>query len=327
MKHTKKLILTGCAGLLLAASTQAAVWQGTAGDGLWETAGNWDDGLAPNGTISINNGDTVTRGVDSAVDRTFVENGSTLLITGGIHGDNRSGSTIRNFVGNNSAGTVIQTGGAYSIGHSLVVGNGVSGDGTYNLSGGILTLYRGANSVIDTSFGRGSLDLGSSSATSGDFNITGGTLETRFGGIIGQNGTFHVAQSGLSVGFGVTNADEGWWIQKAGGVLRTGVDSGGATNIIVQDTQLGEGVLFDIGAILDPYDAGGTALNTWFTVMTESGDGSIVDNGLTLSSAAATAGWEHRIQGDTVQVRLVPEPSSTALLGLGGLALILRRRK
>ena len=41
--------------------------------------------------------------------------------------------------------------------------------------------------------------------------------------------------------------------------------------------------------------------------------------------------WEDRISGDTVQIGLapaaVPEPSSTALLGLGGLALMLRRRR
>ena len=30
---------------------------------------------------------------------------------------------------------------------------------------------------------------------------------------------------------------------------------------------------------------------------------------------------------DTISIALVPEPTTTALLGLGGLALILRRRK
>jgi len=31
--------------------------------------------------------------------------------------------------------------------------------------------------------------------------------------------------------------------------------------------------------------------------------------------------------GDTIQFTAVPEPSSTALLGLGGLALLMRRRR
>jgi len=39
--------------------------------------------------------------------------------------------------------------------------------------------------------------------------------------------------------------------------------------------------------------------------------------------------WTHTESGDTISVGLasVPEPSSTALLGLGGLALMLRRRR
>lgn len=40
--------------------------------------------------------------------------------------------------------------------------------------------------------------------------------------------------------------------------------------------------------------------------------------------------WTHDTTGDTIQVKLAipaPEPSSTALLGLGGLALMIRRRR
>lgn len=41
--------------------------------------------------------------------------------------------------------------------------------------------------------------------------------------------------------------------------------------------------------------------------------------------------WTHNLTGDTVNIALAssvaPEPSSTALLGLGGLALMLRRRR
>ena len=48
--------------------------------------------------------------------------------------------------------------------------------------------------------------------------------------------------------------------------------------------------------------------------------GTNLDSGPVLLWTAATG-------GETVSIELVPEPSSAALLGLGGLALILRRRK
>ena len=50
--------------------------------------------------------------------------------------------------------------------------------------------------------------------------------------------------------------------------------------------------------------------------------GSALDNGPLVV-------WESVVTGDSIQIGLaaVPEPSSTALLGLGGLALMLRRRR
>ncbi|MGB0992913.1 MAG: PEP-CTERM sorting domain-containing protein [Akkermansiaceae bacterium] len=47
----------------------------------------------------------------------------------------------------------------------------------------------------------------------------------------------------------------------------------------------------------------------------------------TLAITGNASGSRSAINGLTVQYTPVPEPSSTALLGLGGLALILRRRK
>jgi hypothetical protein len=52
--------------------------------------------------------------------------------------------------------------------------------------------------------------------------------------------------------------------------------------------------------------------------------------GLSALTTTPTTVWtitEAGGSGDTIQFALVPEPSTTALLGLGGLALILRRRK
>ena len=49
--------------------------------------------------------------------------------------------------------------------------------------------------------------------------------------------------------------------------------------------------------------------------------------GDTLRGNGGTTGWDQDFELKTNTVVAVPEPSSTALLGLGGLALILRRRK
>jgi hypothetical protein len=56
----------------------------------------------------------------------------------------------------------------------------------------------------------------------------------------------------------------------------------------------------------------------------------LADIGLDALTTTPTTVWtitEAGGSGDTIQFALVPEPSTTALLGLGGLALILRRRK
>ena len=44
-------------------------------------------------------------------------------------------------------------------------------------------------------------------------------------------------------------------------------------------------------------------------------------------NSSNTSGWDQHFEANFNTVSSVPEPSSTALLGLGGLALILRRRK
>ena len=88
-------------------------------------------------------------------------------------------------------------------------------------------------------------------------------------------------------------------------------------------------------AVYDTFVAG-----TAGTTLGSAGTGTIVSGStdIALSSAstsfaiAATANdaasnFENRWQAVAVQFTSVPEPSSTALIGLGGLALILRRRK
>ena len=90
------------------------------------------------------------------------------------------------------------------------------------------------------------------------------------------------------------------------------------------------GALSDGSLILDGgvYTGSATTVSISNTFMTVLGVnindlfGSALDNGPLVI-------WESVVTGDSIQIGLaaVPEPSSTALLGLGGLALMLRRRR
>ena len=91
---------------------RADTWDGGGADNEFSTPENWNnDVIHANNTGDIDSAYTVERSVDITVNRTFVQGGATLNVPSGTHSDNQSGNNIRNFVGNNSAGTVNQLGG------------------------------------------------------------------------------------------------------------------------------------------------------------------------------------------------------------------------
>lgn len=102
------------------------------------------------------------------------------------------------------------------------------------------------------------------------------------------------------------------------GIVNFGGDTLGAVN--------GDTLFLDAGV----YTGSATTVSISNTFMTVVGVnindlfGSALDNGPLVI-------WESVVTGDSIQIGLapaaVPEPSSTALLGLGGLALMLRRRR
>ncbi len=108
------------------------------------------------------------------------------------------------------------------------------------------------------------------------------------------------------------------------GQARLYADYGGANQTLVADTGLigwddlnnHHKVLTDYsGSTVTPFTAGHLALGSTLTIVL---DGKTNRTGATNNTA---------IGMDNIRLTSVPEPSSTALLGLGGLALILRRLK
>lgn len=106
------LISTALASAALSISLNAAVvtWTGTAADGLWATAGNWDTGSTPTAgdDIYISNGDTVNS----------IEFNSAYSIT--LSGNSTLADPVTNF-----AGGVFRAGGAtLNVGVGSTLGSG-----------------------------------------------------------------------------------------------------------------------------------------------------------------------------------------------------------
>lgn len=327
---TINLVMASTFTLTLGGAAHAAVWIGGSGN-EYSTPANWDDGLAPTGgsTQNIDTAVTVERVVDSTAGRTFVSGGATLNVTGGTHNDSQTGNSTRNFIGQGSAGTVNQSGGSYSIGHSLVIGGAAGGNGVYNLTAGDLIIFRGANAA--NLGGSYSLELGDNGEGSGLFEISGGSFETRINVGIGETGVFSIVGSGASsIGIGSNGSLDGAWTQFAGGTLRVSMDGGGVTKVFVDDID-GGGVSIDFqaGSLVDI--VGTAAAGTYVLLEAEATtfDASTIA-GLSLSGAT-DSGWSLGFDnvggnGQVTATYVVPEPGSLALIGLGGLAILRRRR-
>ena len=342
---TKLLPASIVAGLIcVAGPAHAAVWNGLGTDNEFSTGPNWDDSAVPasGSTQDINGAFTVERSVDSLAGRTFLRGGGTLNVTGGAHNDNNSSATNWNFVGSGSAATVNQSGGTYEIGHGLRIGSeNASSDGTYSLTGGLLSIYRGSNSAIDASNpgGRPSMEVGGMTVGKGLFEISGGAMETRGGVHIGGTGTFSVVGSAAtSIGIGTNQSQDGVWLQTAGGTLSAAIDVGGVTPILIDDKDGGTiFAQFDDGAVLNlSFASGVTPYNGTWTIM-EVENTAIIDFGLALSATTlADPDWSFAIDNSGVNGLLtatygvvVPEPSAMILFfGLTGFGLgMIRRRR
>lgn len=318
-------------------SVQGASWIGGGVGSEYLTPGNWDDGLVPSSgsTQNINGPYTVTRSGNTTAGRTFVRGGAVLNVPGGNHDDDISDANKWNLLGEDSKGTINQSGGTYEIGHGLRIGvgknNSANSDGLYNQTGGDLVIYRAGNSKTEPSNpgGRTSMEIGDT-AGAGLYQISGGSLRTRTTVHIAEAGTFRVIGSGASsIGIGSEQSGDGGWLQK--GLLSMEIDAGGVTSIFVDDTGGGVGIAeFYSGSLLDlDFAAGVTPYGGTWTLMEVEGT-NIVDSGLALSSLVDPA-WSFDIDNSgtngVLTATFVPEPGTYALLfGLAGLGLVWFRR-
>ncbi|VGO11743.1 Arabinoxylan arabinofuranohydrolase [Pontiella desulfatans] len=301
IKTSLVLVLVAFGGV-----AQAEVWTG-AGDGTsYEDPLNWDPSTnAFAGTTRIIDGAfTVTRDVTANPDRTFVQGGATLNIPSGAHSDGKSGNTIRNFIGNGSLGTVNMSGGTYGIGHVLAIAHSSNSDGTFNLTGGDLNVFRGGNSLIGGYggiFSRGhSVTIGgnnSNTGVTGLMEISGGSLNTRVGMAVGKNGTFSIVGSGASaIRLGGSGDDTGWFALSADGLLKASVDAGGITKIFVEDKDNTSTLIpmaeLQAGSLLEVTNT--TAYGGTWTLL-EVENGGITNNGLAFAPGVDTNVWSFAV--------------------------------
>ena len=277
----------------------AATWDGGGADDEYSTALNWSDDLVPtsstNSTQDISGAYTVERTINSTSGRTFVKNGAVLNVTSGVHSDAQAGNTIRNFVGDGTTGTVNLTGAStsYGIGHLLAIAHSSNSNGTFNHSDGALNVSRGSNALIGGYggiFTRGhSMSIGGNSGNTnvtGLYEISGGSLNTRAGVAVGNNGTFSiVGSSATEIRLGGSGDDAGWFALSADGTLKASLDVGGITPIYIEDltntsTTTPE-VELQAGSVLDLSFINSVVNGTWTLIEVENAD--IVDNGLALA--------------------------------------------
>ena len=117
----------------MAATSWAHIWDGSELDGLWNTPGNWDEGVPPAGTTTIANGDSVTlSGTAGSVSTLNLSGGSILNIEGDMNGSN---DILIDGLGN-----VTLTAGTTALGNNKIkIGSG-DGTGSFFMDGGTFTM-------------------------------------------------------------------------------------------------------------------------------------------------------------------------------------------
>jgi|GEM_PF-1776321 hypothetical protein len=293
-----KIILSNavfCISYILGSNfiSAATTWNGGTSSNFG-TAGNWSNNSpgnaaddGSNNLATINNGDTVVLSSDYTGTNTY------KLAVGGNSTLNASANFTATGLTIQDTGVVNLTDGAFTLPKTSASNNGQGSKGTLNIqSGGILNISGGSHIFNERS------------TMNGTFRVTGSNASISMNQIGSGNGTFDFVFDAVGVSGVYGNLSFPWL-------------SIGATSVTVDGSSYTGGVASF--TLFDGHGAGNTPDASNFTI---SGLG---DEGV---------GWTLDITNnpngplnDTVILNVIPEPSTTILLGLGGLALILRRKK
>ena len=278
-----------------APTSYAAVWDDGGVGNEWGTAENWAGDVYPvNETNTVNGNRTATQSTGTPGDSGQIRIGNntdgTLNITGGTLTASAGNGNVNIGYNNGATGTLNMSGGTL-VAVDLNIGFlGAGTTGIATVSGGTINLSD------DLVLGNGT------STTSGELTIVGDSATINVGDnmTIAVNGTaeltFELGATGVST-IDVTNIFD---INSGADLFIDGLNYTGGYNTVID--------LVTFGSLGD---------STW--------DSITIDNFLKPGGGEWTTSIN--FDGDSMYLSVVPEPSSTALLGLGGLALMLRRKR
>ncbi len=361
-KATIVLVVLAMAAFACPAWGAAKTWVGGSGD-EWRTDANWVPDAEPtsadqatiSGGASVRVGESNSAIAGAAADTLAVGTSgggtATLEVWGHGYGTNATfttGGQVDVYAGS----TVNMTSGWWKPDGGIVV----HADALFNVSatGNGFMRYSSGNIKIYGEFNHTGGKVNPKSGTyyigdctgvdpaSGKF-VSSGTADTRLAYLqIGDGGAFEVVGWPAWVQAGGVSAYVGTqWTQESGGTLKCVIKDDGAGNVGIRKIMVGRSgvggtsysnAVFKSGSILDMEIDGATVnVNDYFDLLTTYGQ--INDKSLGLHADDQTdwvISWHDTDSDgadDTLRVTYVPEPAALALLGIGGLGALIRRKR
>lgn len=307
MKKLQIRTILSVAMIPLASTSLEAAVIDTLNSGNWQDTGTWTGGVLPGIVDAAHIVSTHTVTVNQAHDiEGLLHDGSVILNSGAIL--EVSGGTNIGHSFNNSATITLNSGSQLNCSSRLNVGSHVnSGNNVINLNGGAITVTGLSGNVrfeaINTNGGSGTMNLNSGSLTAQGFSaVRRGTSSQT---ILNWNSA---SSAGAGVTFNLT----------ASGTYVDTFNSN--TNTLFTD--FGTGTTFN-------FNGANFVEGNVITLMTSTSETAYTNyNNINITGFGSTGlGGVLSVSGNNLMLTVVPEPTSAALLGLGGIILLGRRKR